>query len=1118
MNKQLQAWAGAGGVLIVFGVLGIRAPGMLGVTGTWKAVMTGGFVVIALALAVLTLLFLRARVRAKQDAEAASGAEDIDQLFAAAQKRLAEARLGKDARIGRLPLMLVIGPSGSTKTSVLTHSGLEPELLAGEVMRADAVVATDPLNVWYAQGTVVVEAGGRLLDDPQRWRRVMHHVRPSRVAAAFGRRQQAARYAVLCVGCDEFQKPGASQNLAAAARGIRTRLGEAAQLLGIRLPVYVLFTRSDRLPYFTEYVRSFTAEEAQQVLGATLPVNTDTSGAWAERESRRLNEAFARIVRALTTRRLDVLMRESEEATRAAAYEFPRELRRITEPAVQLLLDIFRPSQLSVHAFLRGFYFTGVRPIILRDLAGQKEPAAPSAAHASAATGVFSAAMIKEMQQVPVIAPSGRKVPQWVFVDRLFRDVVLADRTAAAITGGSARVDLLRRSLVGAVAATAVIATLGFTVSWRSNGGIIKRSSALAATAVSAPTGDARAEILVLDSLRQELTALRAHRRLTAGWGLSRRTPVHERMRRLYFEKFQNSMWGPTRASIITYLAGLPERPDSSSSYARAHNALAAYLLTTQEWQKEEPELLADAAMSFWRSEVSDDSLNLIAREQFRFFGEELPRGNPYDVSADARVVTRAQQFIRQFGPDAIYESLVAEIDREIEPVRWLEQTTVRNGKVVGGSYTIAGFRQMEARLDSLDAFIEKRAWLYGPQGPAHKPDPDSLRLAYEGHYIAEWQRFIEVANVVPFTSAADAAVRLASLASAGSPMFRMLQDVADNTNNPSLQAVHHAFGPLRAAVPPRSEGGPTSRVPGYTGILGSLSQQMQAAAMPGADGAIVQTIALQLSAEVTNIGRVERMNANAAQTLTLLHQLLRQPEERVTQALTELGPAKVNAAGAAFCTTYGAIEGRYPFNRSGADADVAAVIDMFRKEDGGLAAFLNETLGQYVTPTGARVPGAPAVNAGVLSFVRTASYFGDAVDSPAGATVRFNVFPQAYPAGLTEVALIVEGARQSWSTTELTRRWIDWPLGQYTQARLVLKIGANEVVVADPRPGPWAIFRLFDRAAWTQESNGRYNAKFMVPGQNTPLELSIGFAENRPVLIPAFLRPLATCPRQILD
>ncbi|MEI9970633.1 MAG: type VI secretion protein IcmF/TssM N-terminal domain-containing protein [Ignavibacteriota bacterium] len=80
---------------------------------------------------------------------------------------------------------------------------------------------------------------------------------------------------------------------------MRGQLAEVAQLLGINLPVYVLFTRGDRLLFFIEYFSKLNNEEATRILGATLPIETERKGIYAELETTRLGTAFERLFRKL---------------------------------------------------------------------------------------------------------------------------------------------------------------------------------------------------------------------------------------------------------------------------------------------------------------------------------------------------------------------------------------------------------------------------------------------------------------------------------------------------------------------------------------------------------------------------------------------------------------------------------------------------------------------------------------------------------------------------------------------------------------------------------------------------------------------------------------------------
>ena len=61
--------------------------------------------------------------------------------------------------------------------------------------------------------------------------------------------------------------------------------------------------------------------------------------------------------------RPEYLARETRPQKLPGIYEFPREFRKLRRAMVQFLVDLCRPSQLTVGPFLRGFYFSGVRPL-----------------------------------------------------------------------------------------------------------------------------------------------------------------------------------------------------------------------------------------------------------------------------------------------------------------------------------------------------------------------------------------------------------------------------------------------------------------------------------------------------------------------------------------------------------------------------------------------------------------------------------------------------------------------------------------------------------------------------------------------------------------------------------
>jgi Uncharacterized protein conserved in bacteria len=250
------------------------------------------------------------------------GTDEVDLLIRDAEAKLAASKMAQGASIGNLPLIFILGEAGSAKTSTVLNSGLEPELLAGQVYQESTVASTRAANLWFARNAVLAEAGGKLLSEPARWTRMVRRLRPGALKSVVGGSTQAPRGAILCFDCERFPQGAGGDQLAVAARALNARLGNISETLGISLPVYVLFTRTDRIPFFSDFVRTLSNEEASQVLGVTLPLRTAQSGVYAEEETQRLTGAFNALFHNLCDKRLDFLPRENDPAKQPGAYEF----------------------------------------------------------------------------------------------------------------------------------------------------------------------------------------------------------------------------------------------------------------------------------------------------------------------------------------------------------------------------------------------------------------------------------------------------------------------------------------------------------------------------------------------------------------------------------------------------------------------------------------------------------------------------------------------------------------------------------------------------------------------------------------------------------------------------
>src|SRR5579871_2371769 len=281
-------------VLLIYMVLVWLLGRWLPLHGADVWVMRGVLALLGLIGGAVALWYQHKIKKAKEasgdDDSQADGTEDLDSLVREAVRRLKQSTLGKGTDLGGLPLVFLLGDSGSTKTTVLIHSALDPELLAGQVYRDNDVVPTSTANIWYTRQAIFVDPAGSLMAQAGRWKRLVKLLQPARFSAAIGKRSQAPRAAVVCFDCETFLQPGASETTISAARRLSVRLQEVSQLLGINFPVYVLFTKLDRISFFTEFVRGMSKDEANEVLGSTLPMRSVNAGVYADEETRRLTK------------------------------------------------------------------------------------------------------------------------------------------------------------------------------------------------------------------------------------------------------------------------------------------------------------------------------------------------------------------------------------------------------------------------------------------------------------------------------------------------------------------------------------------------------------------------------------------------------------------------------------------------------------------------------------------------------------------------------------------------------------------------------------------------------------------------------------------------------------
>jgi len=1064
---------------------------------------------------------------------AGGGTEDVDLLIKEAQQQLAGSRLGKGATLGNLPAIFLIGESGSGKTSTIHYSGIEPELLAGHAFQDGGVAPTRAVNFWLARRTVFAEAGGRMQKDPERWSRLVKKLTPSSLHSVFGRKQQAPRAAVVCFDCEAFTKGGAQDAVASIARNLRQRLGDISQLLGISFPVYVVFTRADRVPFFSEYARPLQADEATQVFGTTLGLSSAAgTGVYAEQETKRLSTAFNTLFHSLCDWRVPLLSRERDAATQPGVYEFPREFRKLRSLAVQFMVDLCRPSQLRTAPFLRGFYFTGMRKVF-QAAPGAGASTATMVAQspfqgggAESATRMMSMGDAQKLLEAELAARSGgggggemREVSQHVFLSHLFSHVILQDQSAMGASSASTRVSGVRRFLFTLAAIAGVVFSILWLISFISNRRMESRVTEAAKAAAAVPYDASQPPTLEalqkLDALRQEVVQLNAWNREGAPWymrwGLYAGEMVQPDARRAYFNRFHQLMFGQTQAAMHDAIAKVPGAPGPNDEYFPIYEQLKAYLITTSHPDKSTREWLAPALQKYWPGGrgLTDDRSKL-ALAQFEFYADELKVKNPFSPEADATAIERARNYLSKFAAtERVYRAMRAAAAKKIPPFIFNKKypdgaSAVSNGVEVEGAFLKDGYAFMQNAFKNPKDYIGGEEWVLGPQAAASIDFPkleSDLKAMYQADFIKLWREVITGTTVFGYSSMQDASQKLLKHSGNQPPLIILFCEASANTSvdNPEIQKAFQAVQQL---------------APAACLISGVYVQPPNAA--------YVQALApLQACLEQVNIAPPEQKDAAKAQclqstvpakaatrqvTVTLkpdqeakldktLERLMLEPIAKLENVVTP------GTASGPLCEAFNRLRAKYPFNATArVQASIEEVGAFFQPTAGILSQFYEQNLKDALILQGTTYVVNPTkpmrFPAGFVPFFNGAMAIQRALypaNSPA-MRYSFTLRPTIIE-GVQGVGVTVNGQTHSSGIGVPQPMNFVWPGQGDQRVTLSLKVPGGADYTLGTYEGPWAMVQfLTDADKLTPLGNGYRIERMPTSGRtNQPLRLAGG-------------------------
>ncbi len=988
------------------------------------------------------------------------------------------------------PWYVIIGPPGAGKTTALLNAGLKFPLAAEMGQGAVAGVGgTRMCDWWFTEQAVLIDTAGRYTTqdsdaavDRAGWEGFLDLIKRTRP-------RQPLNGVLVAIGAPDIAQATPAERLD-HARAIRRRIRELTEKLGLRLPIYALFTKADLLAGFSEYFDDLDRTGRDQVWGHSFAL---ADGGPAGPVSG-WGDALRGLVSRLNLGLVDRLQAERSPDRRALLSGLPAQLASLDAPLTEFLNEAFGGSRLDPAPLLRGVYFTS---------------GTQAGTPIDRLTGALARNFGVDQMRVPSLRPQqGRSY----FLSGLLRLIFNEAMLASAKPGAGRRRSMLR---IAGFAGIAVL-TLGLAAAMLA----IRSSQISDADRVSAQLAQyeqlANAQKLdpVSDGdLSTVVPILNAARALPygedtpgAGMGLSQAKKYSVGTRLLYHHALERILLPRLIWRLENQMRANLEKPDFLYEATRVYLMLGSQGPMdhdlVEEWEKLDfATLYQDPAM---QADLQKHLHSLLAGA--------LPEISlDWTLVADARRtfsrVSLAQRVYSRLRPSA---AALAVPDWTPAAALGASGTQVfyrASGKPltegIAGFYTVEGFHSvLLANLAETARQVAGESWVLGekssinPLGNGLSALQTDVVNLYTADYARLWDGMLADLDVQPL-GGGEAGIRtLYILGSPQSPMRDLLTSIVHEltlSKAPPPSAEEVAAAKFAKAENPRLANLLSNNAPvvppgkviddhykglrDYVGsgpgapldlaikLLGDLQQQLAASAGAGAGGAA--------PAVAAGGNVIPMLQAEGARAPMPVQRWLTIIGKGTSAARAGAGKAAAKAAFAApegpasLCEA--AVNGRYPFTR-GAAAEIP--LDDFTKlfaPGGKLDTYFKAQIAPFVDMSGrgwrlqsmGDVP--PPISSYDLAQFQRAASIRDLFFGGGSLGVRFELAPESLDVAAKKATLDLSGTTIVYAHDMIRGTQVNWPGQGMSDVRLSFDPPFGSTGVIETQ-GPWALFRFFDQ------------------------------------------------------
>ncbi len=1030
----------------------------------------------------------------------------------------------------QLPWYLFIGASGSGKTTVIDNSGLSFPLVGKRARGIGGSTSKQDLNWYFTDEAVLLDSAGHITadDDPQgdhgKWFTLLRLLKRYR-----GR--LPLNGLIVAVAIDDLVSSGVEARLRSAAT-VRKRVSELYRRLGLRVPIYVLFTKSDLLAGFSEYFDDLDKEGRDAVFGITFrPTGSKQLGDPGEGASEvdMFPMEFDLLVQRLEERLLTRLQFETDIQRRARAFSLPQQLLSLKEALSDFLYEAFAPNTFDEPVILRGTYLvSGTRNGDPLDAVGD--------------------AVARTFQLEPGARAPVQRVNSGYFVNGLLRKVIFLESWLVEKDGHLER-RVRRRHVAGISLITAAALALG-ALTYRDylrQEALTARAStviadfeakAIALKLNSVVSGDLRAVAPLLDGLRDLRTEIDNTPRL---WTfvepvfLGRMVTLESETDQAYHRALNTILLPRLLYRLEGQLAARTNEP------AFLYPGLHIYLMLGGDGTFAQ-EAIREWMVLDWSSQYNrpaDEALRTALAAHL----DTMMEGKLDRIGLDLSLIERTRTELRRTSvAQRVFNGVLNSREARALPLFDIamhagpsagEIMQMRSGEPLSSSipglFTRDGFFKVYLPLlDRETDLAIKRNWILTD---AKQRQPVAVPAMLEqvksdamGIYLQEfsfkWDQLINDISVKPILTLDDSLRMLNILAAPTSPIRLLVASVAqqtslappqppereippdsnlvagpanvetlfpvtEGTNSPQDIAARHTaqhFRYLQQLVRIPDNSGPNAQAPidGAIAELGGLYRALTA---------IPQTATSPFDRSLPNALALQRVPAATAN----LPEPIRQWFSKVLKESSSLsiGDAKSKLADlwragpGKFCTT--ATTQRYPFVKNATqDIPLADFARLFARE-GVTDEFFRRNIVPFMNATRTEDSTAVGIEQAALKQFEKAAVIREAMfqKSDKQPALDFQLSVQAMSATISNIALDIDGQRLLAAPRDTARMRVTWPAEEPKNlASLTVFPADGSQPVQFRATGTWALFRLMGMSTISRQArSGELVATFKSHG-----------------------------------